>query len=109
MSQHEVIEPFKNKIWLSSPTMHGEELEYIKQEYDSNWVSTIGENINEIEKLIAESVGVKHAVALSSGTSALHLAVRLAGVKPGEKVFCSDVTFAATVNPILYEGGFLVC
>ena len=108
MSQYENIKPFKNKVWLSSPTMHGEEFEYIKQAYDSNWVSTIGENINEIEKSIAESVGVNHAVALSSGTSALHLAVRLAGVKPGEKVFCSDVTFAATVNPILYEGGIPV-
>ncbi len=95
--------PFENKIYLSTPTMHGAEIEYMKQAYDTNWMSTVGENINEIEKNIANFVGCKHAVALSCGTSALHLAVKLAGVKVGERVFCSDMTFAATLNPVAYE------
>ena len=90
---------------LASPTMHGEELKYIEEAYRTNWMSTVGENINQVEKISAEKVGVHHSVALSSGTAALHMAVKLAGVKPGDKVFCSDMTFAATVNPIVYEGG----
>lgn len=96
---------FDNKIWLSSPTMHGDELKYVKEAYDTNWMSTVGENINESERMIAEKIGCKYAVALSSGTSALHMAVKLAGIKQGDKVFCSDMTFAATVNPVIYEGG----
>lgn len=96
---------FDKKVWLSSPTMHGDELKYITQAYETNWMSTVGENINELEKITQEYVGIKHAVALSSGTAALHLAVKLAGVKPGDHVFCSDMTFAATVNPVVYEGG----
>ena len=99
------IKPFEKKIWLSSPTMHGEELKYMQEAYETNWMSTVGNNINEAERLTCEKVGCKYAVALSSGTASLHLAVKLAGVKPGDKVFCSDVTFAATVNPIVYEGG----
>lgn len=99
------IEPFSTKIWLSSPTMHGEELKYMTEAYSTNWMSTVGKNINEVESRIAEFLGCKCAVALSAGTAALHLAVKLAGVKPGEKVFCSDVTFDATVNPVVYEGG----
>ena len=101
----ERLTPFEKKIWLSSPTMHGPELEYIKDAYEKNWMSTVGENINEVERLACETVGCKYAVALATGTSALHLAVKLAGVKPGEKVFCSDMTFSATVNPVVYEGG----
>ena len=97
--------PFEKKIWLGSPTMHGPELEYMKDAYEKNWMSTVGENINEVERLACETVGCKYAVALATGTSALHLAVKLAGVKPGEKVFCSDMTFSATVNPVVYEGG----
>lgn len=97
--------PFQNKVWLSSPTMHGPELEYVKQAYETNWMSTVGENINEAERLACEKIGCKYAVALSAGTAALHMAVKLAGVKPGEKVFCSDMTFDATVNPVVYEGG----
>ena len=97
--------PFEKKIWLSSPTMHGPELEYMKDAYEKNWMSTVGENINEVERLACETVGCKYAVALATGTSTLHLAVKLAGVKPGEKVFCSDMTFSATVNPVVYEGG----
>jgi len=96
---------FDNKIWLSSPTMHGDELKYVKEAYDTNWMSTVGENITESERMIAEKIGCKYAVALSSGTSALHMAVKLAGIKQGDKVFCSDMTFAATVNPVIYEGG----
>lgn len=93
------------KIWLSSPTMHGDELKYVTKAYETNWMSTVGENINEVEKQICEKVGCKYAVALSAGTAALHLAMKLAGVKPGDKVFCSDMTFDATVNPVVYEGG----
>lgn len=97
--------PFKNRVWLSSPTMHGEEFEYMKEAYETNWMSTVGKNIDEVERLACEKVGCKYAVALSAGTASLHLAVRLAGVKPGDKVFCSDMTFCATVNPVVYEGG----
>lgn len=96
---------FKNRIWLSSPTMHGDELKYMTEAFETNWMSTVGRNINEVEWLAAEKVGRKYAVALSSGTAALHLAVKLAGIRRGEKVFCSDMTFDATVNPVVYEGG----
>lgn len=99
------IRPFEQKVWLSSPTMHGEELQYMKEAYETNWMSTVGANINEAERMICEIIGCRYAVALSSGTSSLHLAVKLAGVKPGDRVFCADMTFAATVNPVLYEGG----
>ncbi len=96
---------FKNKIWLSSPTMHGDEIKYIKEAYDSNWMSTIGENIDVIEKNISSKIGCKYAVALSCGTASLHMAIKLAGVKSGDKVFCSDMTFAATLNSVVYECG----
>lgn len=99
------MQKFENKVWLSSPTMHGPELEYVKEAYETNWMSTVGKNINEVERLACEKIGCKYAVALSAGTAALHLAVRLAGVKPGDRVFCSDMTFCATVNPVTYEGG----
>ncbi|MFQ9587076.1 MAG: DegT/DnrJ/EryC1/StrS family aminotransferase [Mediterraneibacter gnavus] len=99
------IKPFEEKIWLSSPTMHGEEMKYISEAYETNWMSTVGKNINEVERLTCEKVGCKYSVALSAGTAALHMAVKLAGVQPGDKVFCSDMTFAATVNPVTYEGG----
>ena len=102
------IKPFDKKIWLSSPTMHGEEIEYVNEAYRTNWMSTVGANINEVERLTCNYVGCKNAVALSSGTAALHLAVKLAGVKKGDRVFCSDVTFSATVNPVVYEGGIPV-
>ena len=102
------IKPFESKIWLASPTMHGDEIKYVQEAYETNWMSTVGENINEVEKLACEKTGSKYAVALASGTSALHLAVRLAGVKPGDKVFCSDMTFCATVNPVMYEGAIPV-
>lgn len=93
------------KVWLSSPTMHGDELKYVTEAYKTNWMSTVGANINEVEKQMCKKAGCKYAVALSAGTAALHLAVKLAGVKPGDKVFCSDMTFDATVNPVVYEGG----
>ena len=96
---------FENKVWLSSPTMHGEEIKFIQEAYETNWMSTVGKNINEVEKITCEKVGCKYAVALSAGTAALHLAVKAAGVKPGDKVFCSDMTFDATVNPVVYEEG----
>ena len=103
-----MIKPFEKKVWLSTPTMHGEELKYITEAYETNWMSTVGENINEVERLACEKIGCKYAVALSAGTAALHLAVKLAGVKYGDKVFCSDMTFCATVNPVVYEGGIPV-
>lgn len=111
------IKPFKNKVWLSSPTMHGDEQKWVDEAIQTNWVSTVGENINEVERMVAEKVERKYAVALSSGTAALHLAVKLCGEKlygqarvghgvlEGKKVFCSDMTFDATVNPVAYEGG----
>lgn len=102
------IEPFKTKVWLSSPTMHGEEMKYMAEAYDTNWMSTVGMNIDAVEQSVCKKLGCKYAVALSTGTASLHMAVKLAGVKAGEKVFCSDMTFAATVNPVVYEGGIPV-
>ena len=99
---------FKDKVWLSSPTMHGDELKYITEAYETNWMSTVGKNIDEVESSICNKVGCKHAVALSAGTAALHMAVKLADVKSGDYVFCSDMTFGATVNPVVYEGGIPV-
>lgn len=111
------IKPFENKVWLATPTMHGDEQKWVNDAFEKNWVSTVGANINEVERLTAEKVGRKYAVALSSGTAALHLAIRLCGEKlygqpkaghgalEGHKVFCSDMTFDATVNPVAYEGG----
>lgn len=111
------IKPFEKKVYLSSPTMHGDELKFMQEAYETNWMSTVGANINEAEKMIAEKIGCKDAVALSSGTAALHLAIKLAGERlygqpktghgalEGKKVFCSDMTFDATVNPVAYEGG----
>ena len=112
-----VFEKFEKRVWLSSPTMHGDELKYMKEAYTSNWMSTVGENINEVEAKVCEYTGSKYAVALSAGTASLHLAIKAAGIKvygipksganvlEGKKVFCSDMTFAATVNPVVYEGG----
>ena len=111
------IRPFSEKIWLSSPTMHGDEAKYMMEAYDTNWMSTVGKNLNEIEKQIADFIGVKYAVALSAGTAALHLATKLAGEKiygqarPYEgtlhsrKILCSDMTFDASINPVAYEDG----
>ena len=102
------FEKFEKKVYLSSPTMHQESFDYMKEAYDTNWMSTVGANINEVEKLACVKTGSKYAVALSAGTAALHMAVKLAGIKPGDRVFCSDVTFSATVNPIVYEGAIPV-
>lgn len=111
------LKPFSKKIWLSSPTMHGKEQYWVDDAILTNWVSTVGANINEVEKLIAERIGVKYAVALSCGTAALHLATKLAGEKlygqarpnkgtlQGHRVFCSDMTFDASINPVAYEDG----
>ena len=111
------IKPFESKVWLASPKMHGEEQQYVNRAFELNWITTAGENVNEVERITAEYIGVQHAVALSAGTAALHMAVKLAGEelygKPkvgvgtlaGKKVFCSDMTFDATVNPVVYEGG----
>ena len=111
------IEPFESKVWLSSPTMHGEERKWVDDAILTNWVSTVGANINAVEDEIAKYVGVKYAVGLSAGTASLHLATKLAGEKlygqarpyegtlQGHKVFCSDMTFDATINPVAYEDG----
>ncbi len=111
------IAAFESKIWLSSPTMHGEELKYMTEAYETNWMSTVGANINEVEHITCEKIGCGHSVALVSGTAALHMAVKLAGIEiygqpdtgrgavEGRKIFCSDMTFDATVNPVVYEGG----
>ena len=111
------IEPFAKKVWLSSPTMHGDERRWVDEAIETNWVSTIGENINEVERQMAARIGVKHAVGLSCGTAALHLATKLAGEKlygqakpdagtlQGHRVFCSDMTFDASINPVAYEDG----
>ncbi len=111
------IKPFESKVWLASPTMHGDELRYITEAYETNWMSTVGANINEVEKIAAEKAEVKYAVGLSCCTAALHLCVKLAGEKlygkpavghgavEGRRVFCSDMTFDATLNPVVYEGG----
>ena len=111
------VTPFKEKVWLATPTMHGEEMKYVQQAYDTNWMSTVGENINEGERIAAEKAAMKYAVGLSCCTAALHLAVKHAGEtlygKPaishgaleGKRVFCSDMTFDATLNPVVYEGG----
>lgn len=111
------IKPFENKIWLSSPTMHGDEAKYMMEAYETNWMSTVGRNLNEIEIQVSEYLGVKYAVALSAGTAALHLATKLAGEKiygqarpyegtlKSQKILCSDMTFDASVNPVAYEDG----
>ena len=97
------FEAFTKKIWLATPTMHGEEINYIHEAFDTNWVSTEGANLGEVERLVCEKVGCRYAVPLSCGTAALHLAVKLAGIAQGDTVFCSDITFDATVNAIVYE------
>lgn len=114
------LKPFESRVWLASPTMHGEELKYMTEAYKSNWMSTVGQNINEVEKIAAEKSGMKYAVGLSFCTAALHLCCKLAGEKlygkpaifhgalEGKRVFCSDVTFDATLNPVVYEGGIPV-
>lgn len=114
------IQPFEKKVWLSSPTMYSDSMKYVMEAYETNWMSTVGENINEVEKMAAEYVGVKYGVALSAGTAALHLAMKLAGIRlygmpdigkgalQDRRVFCSDMTFDATVNPVVYEGGIPV-
>ena len=111
------IKPFDKKIWLSSPTMHGDEQKWVDEAILTNWVSTVGANIDAVEKEMAEYIGVQYAVGLSCGTAALHLATKLAGEKlygqakpnmgtlAGHKVFCSDVTFDASINPVAYEDG----
>ena len=111
------MKPFESKVWLSSPTMHGEELKYMAEAFETNWMSTVGANINELERMAADKVGCKYAVALSAGTASLHLAMKLAGERLygqpelgkgalfRHQVFCSDMTFDATVNPVVYEGG----
>ena len=99
------IQPFETKLWLASPTMHGDEQHYVNNAFDTNWVSTVGENLEQLEQAVCKQTGCRYAVALASGTAALHLAVKLAGVKPKDPVFCTDLTFAATVNPVVYEKG----
>ena len=93
----------KKRIYLSSPTMHGEEQKFVQEAFDTNWVAPLGPNVNELEKEVAAYAGCKTAAALSAGTAAIHLALKLADVKEGDIVFVSDLTFSATCNPICYE------
>ena len=93
----------KKRIYLSCPTMHGEEQEFIKEAFDTNWVAPLGPNVNAFEKELAEYVGIPYASALSAGTAAIHLALKILGVEQGDIVFSTDLTFAATCNPITYE------
>lgn len=114
------FQAFEKKVWLASPTMHGEEFQFVTEAYETNWMSTVGENINQVEKIAAQKAGVQYAVGLSSCTAALHLCCKLAGEKlygkpaishgalEGRRVFCSDMTFDATLNPVVYEGGIPV-
>ncbi len=114
------MKKFSKKIWLATPTMHGDELKYMTEAYETNWMSTVGANINEVERIAAEKAEKKYAVGLSSCTAALHLTVKAAGEKlygrpsishgalENKRVFCSDMTFAATLNPVVYEGGIPV-
>lgn len=94
----------KKRIFLSSPTMHGEEQEFIREAFDTNWVAPLGANVDGLEKDIEDYTGCGYAAALVSGTSAIHLALKLSGVGRDDIVFCSDLTFSATANPIAYEG-----
>ncbi|MCI6552595.1 MAG: DegT/DnrJ/EryC1/StrS family aminotransferase [Lachnospiraceae bacterium] len=93
----------KKRIYLSSPTMHGKEQEFVKEAFDTNWVAPLGPNVDALEKEMEAFTGAGHAAALSAGTAAIHLALRLLGVKEGDVVFVSSLTFCATCNPIVYE------
>ena len=97
-------EKANKRIYLASPHMGELEKVFVKEAFDTNWVAPLGPNVNNFEKEVAEYVGIKHASALVSGTSAIHLAIKLLGIKPGDIVFCSSLTFAASCNPIIYEG-----
>lgn len=98
----------KEKIWLSTPTMHGEELGFVNQAFEKNWIAPLGFNVDGFENEMCEYLGISNAAALNAGTAALHLAVKLAQVERGDVVLCSDLTFVATVNPVVYEGAQLV-
>ena len=100
----------QKRIYLSSPTMHGEEMNFIKEAFEKNWVAPLGFNCDGFETEIASYLDEEnvHTVALSSGTAALHLAVKLAGIKQGDVVLCSDMTFVASANPVSYEGAVQV-
>ncbi len=93
-----------NKIWLSSPHMSGDEQKYIQEAFESNYVAPLGNNVNEFENALAGFTGAGYVAALISGTSALHLALIVLGIKPGDEVIASSFTFSATVNPIVYQG-----
>lgn len=120
LNKEKTFEKFETKVWLSSPTMYPDSMRYVMEAYETNWMSTVGANINEVEKIAAEVSGTKYAVALSCGTAALHLCMKLAGErlygKPpvgvgalkDKRVFCTDMTFNATLNPVVYEGGIPV-
>ncbi|WP_421976495.1 DegT/DnrJ/EryC1/StrS family aminotransferase [Roseivirga seohaensis] len=94
----------ESRIWLSSPHMGGNELKYVKEAFDTNWIAPLGPNVDHFEKELGEYLGVKHVAALSSGTAAIHLALILLGVKAGDEVIAQSFTFCGTTNPILYLG-----
>lgn len=92
------------KIWLSSPHMGGNEMKYVQEAYDTNWIAPLGPNVNEFENDLCKYTGAEHAAALSAGTGAIHLALIMLGVEQGDEVICSSFTFSATTNPIVYQG-----
>ena len=94
----------KERIYLSSPHMGGEEMKYIQEAFDSNWIAPLGKNVEMFEREMCAYIGRKSAVALSSGTAAIHLGLKYLGVKEGDIVFCSSFTFSGSCNPILYLG-----
>jgi len=103
--RHQLDNTSNNKIWLASPHMSDEgfEIQYVQEAFDTNWITSLGRNVSEFEKEVAEKVGIKYAAALVSGTSAIHMALRAAGVDEGDIVLCQDLTFSATANPIIYQ------
>ena len=93
------------RIYLSPPYMGGEEAALFNEAFASNWIAPLGPHVDAFEREFAHKIGVGHAAALASGTAALHLGLRLLGVRPGDEVLCSTLTFCASANPILYEQG----
>ncbi len=93
-----------SRLFLSPPHMSGGELALIAEAFRSNWIAPLGPHVDALEQEFCQALGLRHAAALSSGTAALHLAIRLAGVRPGDEVLCSTLTFVASANPIVYEG-----
>ena len=96
----------RKRVYLSPPHMSGLEQQFVQEAFDSNWIAPLGPNVDAFEKEFCAITGAEHALAVCSGTAALHLSLRLTNVRPGDEVFVSTLTFSASVNPIIYEGGY---